>query len=264
MKCDELEVMLHALIDGELDAGHARDVEAHVADCGGCSEKLAAFRAMHDIMSSAPLKEIAPAHLRNRIETLLAVPAGRVVSMRQFLRPTRRSFFGGLAVGSALSGALAASLVFTVMRGDQGQAIAEEVVSAHIRSLQAGHLMDVETSDRHTVKPWFNGRVDVAPPVIDLTAESFTLLGGRLDYVDSEPVAAIVYQRRNHVINLFVAQHLSAKHRRPNAKSIQGYNCRHWTQDGLDLWAVSDIVGEELDEFVQKIASAVPRSSRAS
>jgi anti-sigma factor RsiW len=264
MKCDELEVMLHALIDGELDAGHARDVEAHVADCGGCSEKLAAFRAMHDIMSSAPLKEIAPAHLRNRIETLLAVPAGRVVSMRQFLRPTRRSFFGGLAVGSALSGALAASLVFTVMRGDQGQAIAEEVVSAHIRSLQAGHLMDVETSDRHTVKPWFNGRVDVAPPVIDLTAESFTLLGGRLDYVDSEPVAAIVYQRRNHVINLFVAQHLGAKHRRPNAKSIQGYNCRHWTQDGLDLWAVSDIVGEELDEFVQKIASAVPRSSRAS
>jgi anti-sigma factor RsiW len=264
MKCDELEVMLHALIDGELGAGHARDVEAHVADCGGCSEKLAAFRAMHDIMSSAPLKEIAPAHLRNRIETLLAVPAGRVVSMRQFLRPTRRSFFGGLAVGSALSGALAASLVFTVMRGDQGQAIAEEVVSAHIRSLQAGHLMDVETSDRHTVKPWFNGRVDVAPPVIDLTAESFTLLGGRLDYVDSEPVAAIVYQRRNHVINLFVAQHLGAKHRRPNAKSIQGYNCRHWTQDGLDLWAVSDIVGEELDEFVQKIASAVPRSSRAS
>jgi anti-sigma factor RsiW len=264
MKCDELEVMLHALIDGELGAGRARDVEAHVADCGGCSEKLAAFRAMHDIMSSAPLKEIAPAHLRNRIETLLAVPAGRVVSMRQFLRPTRRSFFGGLAVGSALSGALAASLVFTVMRGDQGQAIAEEVVSAHIRSLQAGHLMDVETSDRHTVKPWFNGRVDVAPPVIDLTAESFTLLGGRLDYVDSEPVAAIVYQRRNHVINLFVAQHLGAKHRRPNAKSIQGYNCRHWTQDGLDLWAVSDIVGEELDEFVQKIASAVPRSSRAS
>jgi anti-sigma factor RsiW len=167
-------------------------------------------------------------------------------------------------MGSALSGALAASLVFAVMRGDQEQTIAEEVVSAHIRSLQAGHLMDVETSDRHTVKPWFNGRVDVAPPVIDLTAESFTLLGGRLDYVDGEPVAAIVYQRRKHVINLFVAQHLGAKRPRPNAKSIQGYNCRHWTQDGLDLWAVSDIVGDELDEFVQKIARAMPRSSSAS
>jgi hypothetical protein len=102
--------------------------------------------------------------------------------------------------------------------------------------LQAGHLMDVETSDRHTVKPWFNGRIDVAPPVIDLTAEGFTLLGGRLDYVDSEPVAAIVYQHREHVINLFVAQHLGAKHLRPVAKSIQGYNCRHWTQDRLGLY----------------------------
>jgi anti-sigma factor RsiW len=264
MRCDESEVMLHALIDGELDAGHARDVEAHVAACAGCGEKFSAFRAMHDVMSSAPLKEIAPAHLRSRIEALMATPASRIVSIRQFMQPTRRSFFGGLAMGSALSGALAASLVFTVMRGDQEQTIAEEVVSAHIRSLQAGHLMDVETSDRHTVKPWFNGRVDVAPPVVDLTAESFTLLGGRLDYIDGEPVAAIVYQRRKHVINLFVAQQLAEKNRRPNAKSIQGYNCRHWTQNGLDLWAVSDIVGDELDEFVQKIASAVPRSSRAS
>ena len=263
MNCGESEVLLHALIDGELDAGHARDVEAHVAGCAGCSEKLGAFRTMHDVMSSAAVKEIAPEHLRRRIEALTAAPASRVVSMREFMRPTRRSFFGGLAMGSVLSGAVAASLVFTVMRRDQEQAIAEEVVSAHIRSLQAGHLMDVETSDRHTVKPWFNGRVDVAPPVVDLTAESFTLLGGRLDYVDSEPVAAIVYQRRKHLINLFVAQHLGAKHPRPVAKIIQGYNCRHWTQDGLDLWAVSDIVSDELDEFVQKIGSALRQPSSA-
>jgi anti-sigma factor RsiW len=264
MKCDESEVMLHALIDGELDAGHARDVEAHVAGCAGCGEKLVAFRTMHDIMSAAPLKERAPAELRNRIEAITAAPASRVISMRQFMRPTRRSFFGGFAMGSVLSGAVAASLALTVMRRDQQQTIAEEVVSAHIRSLQAGHLMDVETSDRHTVKPWFNGRVDVAPPVVDLTAESFTLLGGRLDYVDSEPVAAIVYQRRKHVINLFVAQHLGARRNRTMADSIQGYNVRHWSQDGLDLWAVSDIAGEELDEFVQKIAGALRQPSRSS
>jgi anti-sigma factor RsiW len=163
MRCDESEVMLHALIDGELDVGHARDVEAHVAACAGCGVRFAAFRAMHDIMSSAPLKEIAPAHLRNRIEALMATPASRVVSIRQFMQPTRRSFFGGFAMGSVLSAAVAASLALTVIRKDQEQTIAEEVVSAHIRSLQAGHLMDVETSDRHTVKPWFNGRVDVAP-----------------------------------------------------------------------------------------------------
>ena len=264
MRCDESEVMLHALIDGELDAGHARDVEAHVASCAGCGEKFAAFRKMHEVMSTAPLKETAPAHLRNRIEALTATPASRVVSIRQFMQPTRRSFFGGFAMGSVLSAAAAASLVLTVIRRDQEQTITEEVVSAHIRSLQAGHLMDVETSDRHTVKPWFNGRVDVAPPVVDLTAESFTLIGGRLDYIDSEPVAAIVYQRRKHVINLFVAQHLGRRHTRTIGDSIQGYNVRHWSQDGLDLWAVSDIVGDELDEFVQKIASALRQPSHAS
>jgi anti-sigma factor RsiW len=256
--------MLHALIDGELDAGHARDVEAHVASCAGCGEKFAAFRTMHEVMSTAPLKETAPAHLRNRIEALTATPASRVVSIRRFMQPTRRSFFGGFAMGSVLSAAAAASLVLTVIRRDQEQTITEEVVSAHIRSLQAGHLMDVETSDRHTVKPWFNGRVDVAPPVVDLTAESFTLIGGRLDYIDSEPVAAIVYQRRKHVINLFVAQHLGRRHTRTIGDSIQGYNVRHWSQDGLDLWAVSDIVGDELDEFVQKIASALRQPSHAS
>jgi anti-sigma factor RsiW len=255
--------MLHALIDGELDAGHARDVEAHVADCAGCAEKFAAFRTMHEVMSAAPLKETAPAHLRNRVEALLTAPASPVVSMRGFFKPTRRSFFGGFAVGS-LSAAVAASLVLTVIRGDQEQSVADEVVSAHIRSLQAGHLMDVATSDQHTVKPWFNGRVDVAPPVIDLTAESFTLLGGRLDYIDSEPIAAVIYQRRKHVINLFVAQHLGTRHTRAVAESIQGYNVRHWSQNGLDFWAVSDLAGDELDEFVQKIARAVPRSSSAS
>src|SRR5262249_28573559 len=171
---------------------------------------------------------------------------------------------GGLAGGSVVSGGMAASLVLTVVRNNQEQTIADEVLSAHIRSLQVGHLMDVETSDRHTVKPWFNGRVDVAPPVIDLTAESFTLLGGRLDYIDNEPVAAIVYQRRKHVINLFVAQRLGGKHARTVSDSIQGYNVRHWSQDGLDFWAVSDIVGSELDEFVQKIARAAAQSSGAS
>jgi anti-sigma factor RsiW len=264
MNCAEFEVLLHALIDGELDAGHARELEAHTATCSACAEKLASFRTMREAMSGAALKETAPAHLRTRIETALAVPRSRVISMRDFFKPTRRSFFGGFAVGSALSAAVAASLVLTVIRNNQEQTIADEVVSAHVRSLQAGHLMDVATSDQHTVKPWFNGRVDVAPPVVDLTAESFTLLGGRLDYIDSEPVAAIVYQRRKHVINLFVAQHLGARRAHSASESIQGYNIRHWSQDGLDLWVVSDLAGEELDEFVQKIASALRRPSGAS
>jgi anti-sigma factor RsiW len=259
MNCAETEIMLHALIDGELDAGHARDVEAHVAACPGCAEKLAAFRTMRGAMAGANLKERAPASLRSRIEAALPAPAptARVIAPDKFFKPSRRTFFGGFAAGTALSAALAASLVLTVFRNDQDQAIANDVVSAHIRSLQVGHLMDVETSDQHTVKPWFDGKVDVAPPVIDLTAQGFTLLGGRLDYIDGEPVASVVYQRRKHIINLFVAQRLGAEHAAATARTVQGYNVRHWSDGGLDFWAVSDLDPEELGEFVQKISAAL-------
>jgi anti-sigma factor RsiW len=257
MNCAECEILLHALIDGELDAGHAREVEAHAKDCPGCAEQLAAFRAMREAMANAVLKETAPASLRSRIEASLPQPAARVVAPRKFLQPSRRSFFGGFAAGTALSAALAASLVLTVFRNDEQQTIANDVVSAHIRSLQPGHLMDVETSDQHTVKPWFDGKVDVAPPVIDLTAEGFTLLGGRLDYIDGEPVASVVYKRRKHVINLFVAQRLGAAHRHVTDRTVQGYNLRHWSDGGLDYWAVSDLDALELGEFVQKISAAL-------
>ena len=260
MNCAECEILLHALIDGELDAGHAREVEAHVATCAGCAEKFTAFRAMREAMATADLKQAAPAHLRARIEAALPLPAApvaaEIVRARQFFQPSRRNFFGGFAVGTAVSAAVAATVALTVFTNDREQTIADEVVSAHIRSLQPGHLMDVETSDQHTVKPWFDGKVDVAPPVIDLTAEGFTLLGGRLDYIDGEPVASVVYKRRKHAINLFVAQRLGAAHANVTDRTVQGYNVRHWSAGGLDFWAVSDLDPAELDEFVQKISAA--------
>jgi len=261
MNCADAEIMLHALIDGELDAGHARDVEAHVATCPACAEELKTFRAMRATMAEANLKEAAPAHLRNRIEAALAVPMARVSSSRPSwfasLRESWKNFFGGFAVGTALSAAVAASLVIAVVRNDQNQQIAGDVVSAHLRSLQAGHLTDVETSDQHTVKPWFNGKLDVAPPVIDLTAQGFTLIGGRLDYINGQPVASIVYRRRKHVINLFVAQQLGAAVHGVKDEIVQGFNIRHWSESGLDLWAVSDIDAGELDEFGQKFTAAL-------
>jgi anti-sigma factor RsiW len=264
MNCAEIEILVHALIDGELDAGHARKVEVHTTTCSACGEKLASLRALRQAIGGAGLKEAAPLHLRRRVEAALAVPASRIVSMRSFLRPTRRSFFGGFALGSALSAVAATSLVLTFIRGDQEQPVVGEVIAAHIRSLQAGHLMDVATNDQHTVKPWFNGRVDVAPPVIDLAAEGFTLLGGRLDYIDGEPVAAIIYQRRRHVINLFVAGGASTPPARSVSETIQGYNVRHWSQGGLSFWAVSDLAGAELDAFVQRITRAAARAASAS
>src|SRR6201997_55929 len=257
MNCAECEILLHALLDGELDAGHAREVEAHVAQCSACGEKLKAFRTMRGAMVEANLKEAAPASLRSRIGAALPLPASSGTAARQLRGPSRRMFFGGFAAGAALSAAVAASLVLTVLRNDQEQTVADEVVSAHIRSLQAGHLMDVETSDQHTVKPWFNGRVDVAPPVVDLTAQGFTLIGGRLDYIDGEPVAAIVYRRRRHLINLFVAQRLGEKRAGARSATVQGFHARHWSEQGLDMWAVSDIAADELGEFVQDISAAL-------
>jgi len=257
MNCAECEILIHALLDGELDAGHARDVEAHVADCPACAEKLNAFSAMRSAIAAVDLKEAAPASLRGRIEAALPGISARTGPVTALVRPSRRSFFGGFAAGTALSGALAASLLLTVFRTNPDQTIADEVVSAHIRSLQPGHLMDVETSDQHTVKPWFDGKVDVAPPVIDLTAVGFTLLGGRLDYIDGEPVASVVYRRRKHIINLFVARRLGSKHALTSVRPVQGYNVRHWAAQGLDFWAVSDLDGEELSEFVGKISAAL-------
>jgi anti-sigma factor RsiW len=257
MNCAECEILLHAQLDGELDASHTREVEAHVAHCAACAEKLSAFRAMRDAMAAANLKETAPASLRSRIEAKLPSPAPRVTGPLKVTRPSRRMFFGGFATGAALSAAAAASLFLTVIRNDRGQTITDDMVSAHIRSLQAGHLMDVETGDQHTVKPWFDGKVDVAPPVIDLTAEGFTLLGGRLDYIDREPVASVVYQRRKHIINLFVAQRLGREQAFATATTVQGYNIRHWSDQGLNFWAVSDLNGDELGEFVQKVSAAL-------
>jgi anti-sigma factor RsiW len=261
MNCADTEIMLHALIDGELDAGHARDVEAHVATCPACGAELKTFRAMRATMADANLKEATPAQLRSRIEAALALPPTRVAAPRQSwlaaLRTSWQNFFGGFAVGTALSAAVAASLVIAVVRDGQNQQIAGDIVSAHLRSLQAGHLTDVETSDQHTVKPWFNGKLDVAPPVINLTAQGFTLIGGRLDYINGQPVASIVYRRRKHVINLFVAQPLGAAIRGVKDETVQGFNIRHWRESGLDLWAVSDIDAGELDEFGQKFTAAL-------
>ncbi|MFZ0606664.1 MAG: zf-HC2 domain-containing protein, partial [Xanthobacteraceae bacterium] len=145
MNCAECEILIHALVDGELDAGHARDVEAHLATCPGCAESFRTFRAMHETMAAANLKEKAPAALRSRIAAALPAPA-EIVGPQKFPVPSRHSFFGGFAVGTALSAAIAATVVVGVFRSDRDRTVADEIVSAHIRSLQPGHLMDVETS----------------------------------------------------------------------------------------------------------------------
>jgi anti-sigma factor RsiW len=247
MTCDEAKILLHALIDGELDAGHAREVEDHVAGCAACAEQLAAYREMSKAVAGADLRYAAPLGLRRRIEA----------SLPQASAPSRRAVLRGFAMGSAVSAIAATGLVAIVLRNDDAQRIESEVVSAHLRSLQAGHLTDVLSTDQHTVKPWFNGKLDVAPPVVDLTAQGFTLIGGRLDYVDTRPIAAIVYRRRAHIINLFVAQTASTERHAARLETIQGFNIRRWSERGLNYWAVSDLAADELADFGTKFETAL-------
>jgi anti-sigma factor RsiW len=251
MTCDEAEILLHALLDGELDAGHAREVEDHVAACPRCAAQLRGLREMHEAVSGADLRYAAPPALRKRIEA--ALPQPRLTS--------RRSLLQGFAAGSAVSALAATGLVAIVLRNDDEQRILSEVVSAHLRSLQAGHLTDVVSTDQHTVKPWFNGKLDVAPPVIDLAAQGFLLIGGRLDYVDGRALGAVVYRRRSHVINLFVAQAAAAGHRAARTETVQGFNIRRWSERGLNYWAVSDLGADELAEFGEKFEAAMRGSA---
>ena len=248
MNCDEAELLLHALIDGELDAGHAREVENHVASCPRCAAALNDYREMSKMISEGGARYKAPLELRRRIEQALPQP-------RQL--PNRRSVLRGFAMGSAVSAIAATGLVAIVLRNDDMERIQSEVVSAHLRSLQAGHLTDVISTDQHTVKPWFNGKLDVSPPVIDLTAQGFTLIGGRLDYVDARAIGAVVYRRRQHVINLFVAQTASTERRAAKIETIQGFNIRHCRDRGLNYWAVSDLAKDELAEFGDRFETAM-------
>jgi anti-sigma factor RsiW len=247
MTCDEAEILLHALIDGELDAGHAREVEDHIAGCPRCAAQLEAYRAMSQTIAGVGLRYTAPPELRRRIEA----------SLPQMRAPSRRAVLRGFAMGSAVSALAATGLVAIVLRNDDEARVGSEIVSAHLRSLQAGHLTDVLSTDQHTVKPWFNGKLDVAPPVVDLTAQGFTLIGGRLDYVDTRAIAAIVYRRRQHVINLFVAQTASTERRAAKTETIQGFNIRRWSDRGLNYWAVSDLAADELAEFGDKFETAM-------
>jgi anti-sigma factor RsiW len=252
MTCEEAEVMLHALIDDELDAGHARDVEAHAAQCARCASQLAAYRELRHSLRGGNLRYAAPPSLRRSIDR--AVPSPVMASRRTLLK--------GFAAGSLVSAAAAASVALVIVREDRDKRVLGEAISAHLRSLQADHLTDVLSSDQHTVKPWFNGRIELAPPVIDLTGRGFTLVGGRLDFIDGKPVAAIVYRRRVHVINLFVAQGLGPALPAPKIETVQGFNIRRWSEQGLNLLAVSDLNSEELEEFGTKFEEAT-RAARA-
>jgi anti-sigma factor RsiW len=265
MICKELPDLIHAYADGELASDQADALEAHLRSCADCTRLVEAQRNWRRTVQSGMTRFTASDRLRARIALSLA----EADAASEATRP-RFAGWRPLAMAASLALAIVTSSGLTAyftMQGEQDQMI-DSVVSGHVRSLMAAHLTDVPSSDQHTVKPWFHGRIDLAPPVGDLSAQGFPLVGGRLDYLDRQPAAALVYQRRQHPINLFVvaappaAADGTALPGNITSRSERGYNVVHWTAGGMEFWAVSDLELSELKEFARlyQMRSAAPAS----
>jgi anti-sigma factor RsiW len=242
--CPDQELLLNAYIDDELDAANTARLDAHLAGCNSCRDELERLRAAHHLVSLEGVRHRMPDALHSRIMEALA-------SERKAI-PPRRSRASWWA--PAFGGAIAASVAMAVILPLQQQArLDDELIAGHVRSLQVQHLVDVQTSNEHVVKPWFNGKIDFSPPVPELAAQGFPLAGGRLDYLNGRTVPAIVYKRRLHSINLFVWPSSDGRDR-----SVQkdGFSIDEWSERGLRYAAVSDISPGDLDQFRRAFAAA--------
>jgi anti-sigma factor (TIGR02949 family) len=259
VNCTDARDLLHACLDGELDADRRTPVERHLDACPECRREWDTLRALRSAVRDEAVKYTAPESLRERIRAALPVSAEPFRGPRRRLLP-----WLGVAVAAVLVVGLAAfvawqftgSLTPPVAR----DRLVQEVTASHARSLLADgvHLVDVPGPDRHVVKPWFQTRLDYAPaPVKDWKDQGFELKGGRLDYLDNRPVAALVYSRRLHFINLFIWPAADGDAVEGNA-SRRGYHLLYWTKDGMHYWAVSDLNLDDLRTFTRLVRDEGP------
>jgi len=250
MNCQEAKPLVGPYADGELEAAAILELEKHIDGCSACALEWRNLQSLKKALKQDGLYFTAPAELRRRIKAELPSPRKAV---------SRRPIWNWNWLTTATSGAfavcLALLLVVTQTRPSPEKQLAQEIVSGHVRSLQGSHLMDVASTDQHTVKPWFNGKVDFSPPVKDLAAHGFPLIGGRLDYLAGRSVAALVFQRDKHIINLFVWPAKMTDSKPTAMRPGQGYNLIHWSGAGMTFWAVSDLNEKELMEFVHDFAA---------
>ena len=247
-----------AYLDGETTPEDRRAIEAHLAACADCRAELERRQAFSRRLKAAASYHEAPAGLALALASRLPESGGAVVpfpgparqrSREAFWRPT------ALAASFLLAVLVSGGTGYFVSLPATGDRIAQQVVDDHVRSLLAGHLTDVLSTDQHTVKPWFDGRIDTAPPVHDFAAQGFELVGGRLDYLDHRPVAALVYRHGKHPINLFVWADPSQTTGLPAVGERQGYNLRHWMEGDLSFWLVSDVEADalaQLEDLIRK------------
>ena len=262
MDCDETQDLLHGYVDDELDVVSSRALAQHLQGCPACTQAYEAQRALRTALRTSALYFTPPPSLHKRV---------RATVRRANRADTRPMWWtwGGLSVAVAM-----ASVILLVwsgglmhMRSPVDEHLLQDVIAGHVRSLMVNHLTDVVSADQHTVKPWFEGHVDFAPPVPDLTAQGFPLVGGRLDYLDNRPVAALVYKRQQHVINLFIWPAPSGATRPASTVTRYGYNLVQWTTAGMTYWAISTLNAPELEAFAHEIQqhitpSPAPKSSK--
>jgi len=242
MTCNETKILLNAYVDGELDSAGSLSVEGHVQRCTSCLTEMENLRGLSSAIENGGLRFTAPPGLKRNIQAAIRAANPEV----------KRSFFDW-RWASALTAAVLVVVVGFLLttqsqRSSEEALLVDDIVSSHVRSMMANHITDVASSDSHTVKPWFGGKLDYSPPAKDLTAQGFRLVGGRLDYFENRPVAAVVYQRSQHFINLFVWPATNTAIKPEDQLTRQGYNILHWTQSGMTYWLVSELNLPELSE----------------
>lgn len=243
MNCAEIQELVHGYVDNELAVTQTLQIEHHLDGCDICRHVYRQAHALRSVVQEQAPYYPAPDPLRHRVvaavRTTVSQPAPRTLTVRWW------QLGAALACTVLLTWTLTTALLIPSAPGH----LPDDILASHIRSLLAGNVADVLSSDQHTVKPWFNGKLDFSPPVQDLAAQGFPLVGGRLDYIDGRPVAALVYRHRQHLINLFVWPAGSAPVARPTLRSLQGYHLLHWTGSGMTFWAISDLNPDELEQF---------------
>ena len=243
--CEDALPFLSAYFDRELDIAKSLEVEGHLQECERCVAALKQHEALRAALGAAPLAFVPPAGFESRVRK----------AVRREARPRTRFTFApwrwaAVPLVASLAAVLSWSLAIHHATSTES-AMLGELVSGHVRSLQVDHLVDVTSSDQHTVKPWFNGKVDFAPRVADFTADGFPLVGGRVDYVAGRPVAALVYRHRQHVINVFIWPAGSDGGAAIEPFAAAGYHLLRWQAAGLTYWAVSDLNPADLESLAR-------------